>query len=808
VFISNLLCAEGETSTSLVFGTIKHKGEPLPMTAVYLKGTTTGTASNADGKYWLYLNPGKHTLVFQALGFESQTIELNLAVKESLNIDVELKELIVMMDPITVGGSRIGLLRYLPGSVNVVDNKHQELRQLLSNTDAFRHVPGLHTADEDPAGLRTNIGIRGLDPDRSRSQLVLEDGVPVALGPYGEPELYYSPAIERMSGVEILKGNGQILYGPQTIGGVINYLTADPPSESTGNVSINGSEGGFFSGKLHLGNTFGTTGYTFDYLRKQADQLGPLKFRLNDITGKIRIKSGPRSVLSIKWSIYDETSNATYIGLTQPMYEAGSDDFTVLTPHDKLDIRRYALSIQHSHQLSDKLSLRQMAYAYTTIRNWKRQDFSYSPNVSGLTGITWGDPTQAEGAIFMRNSTGNRNRAFEVAGYESRLTYNYTLANLTHQLDVGFRLHTERAFEQRINGRLAEARSGELREDEVRNGRAGSVFAQQKTRFGQQIILTYGIRAERLGYVREIHRLAGKDTLIRGLTRTFVLIPGAGLNYNLNDNAGLFAGIHKGFAPPRIKDAISNSGQDVQLDAETSINTELGFRFFQNGKGLSLTAFHMNFGNQVIPVSESSGGQGAGLVNGGRTTHKGLEANFTYQEQVIRKIQLETGISSTLLKSHFGSDRFVIQKIRKTAPVDTIWVNVKGKRTPYAPEFLASAWMQLTHQNGISAYVSWQVTGKQFTDMLNTVSTQSVFEEAAANPDYRYTAAVANGRIGLIPAYQTLNLRLGFEIPKTNMSFCLNFRNLLNERYIITRRPQGIRVGIDRMIIAGLDWKF
>lgn len=115
LLFSTLAVAEEENKNSLVYGTITHKGESLPMTAVFVKSSNTGTATNADGKYWLYLQPGKHILVFQALGYESQSFELNLAEKESRNIDAELRELVVMMDPVTVSGSRIGLLRYLPG---------------------------------------------------------------------------------------------------------------------------------------------------------------------------------------------------------------------------------------------------------------------------------------------------------------------------------------------------------------------------------------------------------------------------------------------------------------------------------------------------------------------------------------------------------------------------------------------------------------------------------------------------------------------------------------------------------------------
>lgn len=814
LFLSFLLFlkgfAEGNNTpnNSLIYGQIAYKGQAIPMAAVYVKGTSTGTTSDAEGKFWLYLKPGKYTIVFQALGYETQVLEVVLNERDSRDLRVELEELSLMIDPVTISGTRIGLLRYLPGSVSVLDNQKLLALRAVSNTDAFRHVPGVHAVDEDPAGLRTNLAIRGLDPDRSRSQLVLEDGVPVALGPYGEPELYYSPSIDRMSGVEILKGNGQILYGPQTIGGVINYLTADPPSEASGFLSLKGAEGGFFSGRLHFGNTLGNTGYTFDYLRKQADKLGALNFRLNDLNGKIRIKSGLRSVVNIKWSIYDETSNATYVGLTQPMFDEGENDFAILAPNDRLDIRRYALSLQHTMQLSDKLSLRQLAYAYTTKRNWRRQDFAHSASASGLTGVVWGDPSMPEGAIFMRNSTGNRNRAFEVAGFENRITYNYSLANASNQIDAGIRIHTEKALEQRINGKLAEARSGDLREDEMRRGLAGSLFMQQKTRIGEKFAATYGLRAEALNYHREILRVAGKDTLISGLTKNFALIPGAGINYNFNNNAGLFAGIHKGYAPPRIKDAISNSGEDVNLDAEISRNAEIGVRLTHNDLMFTMTAYHMKFDNQVIPVSESSGGQGAGLINGGESVHKGIEANIVYKSNKINDFDLETGISASIMQSRFSTDRFVIYKIRKTAPYDTTLLNINGNSTPYSPSVIASFWAEMAHKSGISAGLSWQFTGRQYTDLMNTESAAEMIAEAAANPDFGYPSAVANGRIGAIPSYQTLNLRVCYIVPKTGIGFSVQVRNLLDERYIVTRRPQGIRIGMPRMIIAGIDWNF
>ncbi len=110
---------------------------------------------------------------------------------------------------ITILESRDGLFARTPGSVSYINQAGINRIAPVSGNEVFKTLPGVHVVDEEGAGLRLNLSVRGLDPDRSRGILVLEDGIPVALAPYGEPEMYYTPAIDRMAGIELLKGSGQ-----------------------------------------------------------------------------------------------------------------------------------------------------------------------------------------------------------------------------------------------------------------------------------------------------------------------------------------------------------------------------------------------------------------------------------------------------------------------------------------------------------------------------------------------------------------------------------------------------------------------
>ncbi|CAN5917024.1 TonB-dependent receptor plug domain-containing protein [soil metagenome] len=698
------------------------------------------------------------------------------------------------MPQVEILGQRDGLFNQIPGSAAYLSSKEIKLVAPVSGNEVFRRVLGLHVVEEEGLGLRTNIGIRGLDPDKSRSVLILEDGVPVALNPYGEPEMYYTPSMDRMAGVEVLKGSGQVLYGPQTIGGVINYITADPPETRSGTVRIRGGQGGFFSGLLGYGNTYGNTGFQVNYLRRQADNVGTTFFRVNDLTGKVKFQLSDRASLGLKLGVYDEFSNATYIGLTQTMYDRGGEDFTLMAPDDNLEVRRYSASLTHRFVVNENLRFTTTAFGYTTTRNWQRQDFSSSASATNKTGVVWGDPAVPGGAIYMRNSTGNRNRQFEVAGLEPRMSLDYSLGNLPNTLDADVRYMYERAFEQRVNGTKKDVKSGALVEDEIRTGYSASAFAQNKFLISEKFSLNAGVRLESFDFAREILRnsfvingkAAVRDTSLIAESSLLQLIPGAGFNLNLNPKSSIFGGIHRGFAPPRVKDAITALGQPLQLDAELSWNTELGTRV-SLGDLLTaeVTAFYMDFSNQVIPVSESSGGTGSGLVNGGRTLHRGLEvgADADFGKMLHSAYSLRLNVNTTLVDARYSGDRFLSVPQRER-------VNIKGNQTPYAPRVLVSSALTFEAPIGLGGRFTGTYTGKQFTDELNTL---------APTPD---------GRIGQLDDFFILDALAYYRLPKLGTTFNLSVKNVTDERYVATRRPQGIRVGLPRFVTAGVEVNF
>lgn len=683
----------------------------------------------------------------------------------------------------TILDKQDGLFTYLPGSVAKVDLVRLQSIQPFTLNEVLRKVPGVHVADEEGVGMRINIGIRGMDPDRSRGVHMMEDGIPVALGPYGENEAYYSPFVDRMAGIEIIKGSGQILYGPQTIGGIINFITADPPEKSRLNVKFMGGSGLNFLGAVTVGQGFKNGGFTLSYIRKQGEQVGPTWYRINDVVGKLVIFPTNKTKLIFKAGFYHELSNATYVGLTQNMWESGDNLFVQMAPDDRMQVLRFSGSLQHEWRINKKLSMNTSVFGYRTSREWRRQEFSSSP-ASNMSGVVWGDSSITGGAVYMRNSTGIQNRYFDVLGAENKFIWSFNTGKIAQRVDAGIRFIYERANEDHMRGAVPNAEVGTPTSNEFRNGYGLAVYAQDKIFLHKKFTATIGVRGEFFWFDRTFNMLNGIDTSLGSNNFVAAVIPGIGLNYKPASWVNIYSGLHRGFAPPRVKDAINTSGVAVQLDAEDSWNVELGARFkVKEFLTAEITGFYMDFVNQVVPQSISSGGSSTALVNGGATRHAGVELAFDYdiaQHAGWKKMNLGIEGGFTYQYTAYAKNRFSVQA------GDTL--NLINNQLPYAPSIMTNVALYFKTSFGLNIRLNGNYVGDQFADDLNLLT------------------PTADGRKGLIPGYFILDANASYNIPKIKTTLRLSVKNLTDQRYIVSRRPTGIKVGLPMLFMAGLEF--
>ncbi len=686
-------------------------------------------------------------------------------------------------------------LESVPGSASVITEEQLKSQRPISGNEALRTLPGVHVRDEEGIGLRPNIGIRGLDPSRGRTLLVLEDGVPIALAPYGEPELYYAPAIDRIERIELVKGSGSVLFGPQTIGGVLNYITHDPPEEFEANAEFRLGELGYLHGQASVGDTVGDFGYRLGVVHQRFEGARNLNLDFTDVTARTRYYLSDTSDVGLKLHFYDESSDATYLGLTTPQLEANPrDNFAV---NDHLPVRRFGLSATHNQLLGDNILLQTTAYGHHITRNWDRQDFDradqgrdYERVISGQgTDITdspedWRDDGSQ---VFFRETMGARNREFYVGGIEPRATMDYTFGSVDNELIVGTRLHGELTNEQRVISQVDDPGDSFVRDDEQRRGVALAGYAQNRFLLMEDALrISPGIRVESFWSSREIFRtrVEGEPTDLdpprENSDHVVGVIPGLGVSYSVSDEITLFSGVHRGFSPPRTKDAVTTDGDLLELDAEFSINYELGVRtHLEDWLAAEIAGFVLDFSNQIIPPAEAAGATGADpevspLVNAGETTQFGVETDVTFDVAALTDLdfRLPLTVAYTWVHAEFG---------------DAWDEAIVGNRLPYAPEHRLSSSLAFSHLIGLSAQVNGLFISEQYTDLTNT--------EEPTN----------DGLAGRIDPYFLLDARVGYTLPNWDATLFVAGKNLTDETYISSRAPRGIQPGAPRQVFVGIS---
>ncbi len=775
--------AEEESPVAATGRVVDASGAPVEGASLRLRRPAdaflvTGT-SGPDGRFSLAGPPGSFELTAEKDGFSVARARIRVPMEAADGVELVLRPG-TFSEELTVVGTRLvgsaESLERFPGSVDVVDERELEVSRVLNVNEALRKATGVNVRDEEGLALRPNIGIRGLNPTRSSKTLLLEDGLFVTYAPYGDNATYYHPPIERFASVEVVKGAGQIGYGPVTVGGVVNYVTPAPPAAPTAGLRLGIGSRDYRSLQAQAGGTWGGTGLLAEYMRRQGDGArDAVHSRVDDANLKAVVSLGPRHTLTLKGNYYGEDSQVTYSGLTLAEWEEDPRQNPFV--NDGFDGRRLGASAHHAWVLGSRAVLATQLYASRFSRDWWRQSSN-----SGQRPNDRLDPA-CGGMENLLTTCGNegRLRDYDHYGVEPRLRAALPLLGRQSELEAGIRLHAETQERRQENGDAPLARSGRLVEDNRRENRALAGFVQDRLRLGD-FTLSAGVRFEAIGYGRT-NRLANGGTGASGETSLTQWVPGLGLAWAPSAALNVFGGVHRGFAPPRTEDVISPTGGVVDLEAELSWNYELGLRALPApGLRLDATAFLNDYENQVVPAS-LAGGVGAALTNGGETLHAGLELGARLDTGTLTGSRHNVFLRAAL--TFLPLARFEGARLSSVPGFGD--VSVSGNRLPYAPERLLTVAIGYAHPRGLTAQVEAVHTGEQYADDLNSV------------------ASSADGQRGLVPAQTICNVAVSWDLRR--LSVYVTAKNLFDE-IDLADRARGMIPGPPRLVQVGLSTRF
>jgi Fe(3+) dicitrate transport protein len=730
------------------------------------------------------LAPGSYRLRATRQGFALVDQEVSVGAGASNNVELTLQAASLAEAVVVTSSSIAGIpevIERIPGSVEVLERETLELSRVFTSSEALRKVSGVNVRDEEGFGLRPNIGIRGLNPTRSTKVLLLEDGVPLTYAPYGDNASYYHPPIDRFESVEVLKGSGQILYGPQTVGGVVNYITRTPPDKTSGSLTLVGGNRDYFNGHANFGGTFGNTGLIFDLTRKQGEGARDQhRTGLSDFNFKSVTALGSRQALTSKFNFYRERSQVSYSGLTEAEYAANPRANPFF--NDRFYGDRFGASATHAVVFNANATLTTTLYGSYFRRHWWRQSSNSAQRPNRLRV----DP-DCRSFVDLNTTCGNegRLRTYYFFGVEPHLNVRHKLFGVRSETDFGLRAHYETQERLQKNGDLPNSRDGVLAEDNQRRNGAYSGFVQNRFLF-EKFTVTPGVRVEHIEFERT-NRLANAGSGVSGRTALTQVIPGLGVSYHPAARFTVFAGVHRGFAPPRTEDIINNTtGGSIELDPELSWNYEAGLRAAPHrGLRFEATLFRMDYENQIVPAT-LAGGVGSALTNAGSTLHQGAELTGRVDSGTLTgsRHNFYLRVAYTFLPTaKFTGTRF-------SSVAGFTSVQITGNRLPYAPENLLNVNLGYSHPSGVDALVEGVYVGRQFGDDLNL----------RASPR-------ADGQLGPLPGYAVWNATVNYNVEQLRSTFFVTTKNLFDRTYIVDR-SRGILPSSPRLVQAGLKFRF
>ncbi|WP_431128249.1 TonB-dependent receptor family protein [Flagellimonas flava] len=686
------------------------------------------------------------------------------------------------------------------GSASYISAKELSKFNYNDINRTLKSVPGVNVYEEDGFGLRPNISLRGTSPERSAKINLMEDGVLIAPAPYSAPAAYYFPTIGRMQAVEILKGSSQIQYGPNTTGGAINLISAQIPETLSGSAILSAGNYNSRNTEITIGDSYENFGFVSQYFNYNSDGFkildggGNTGFDKSDYLAKFKLQTSKDAkiyqAILFKFQFSEETSNETYLGLTEADFNANPYKRYRASSEDVMSAEHQQYQLTHLIKPSSFLSITTTGYINRFKRNWYKLDDVDLGERIGISNVVSDSGTYASEYTALLGNEDTpadvfgikaNNRKYNSKGIQSTARA-YWGTDWFQSLELGIKYHEDDEDRFQWEDRYAFQDNELVRTTVGEKGAEGNRIAFSKawaTYFLyklslENLTLTPGLRYEnielgRLDYGGNDPNRLGAD-LSKRANIVNVWIPGMGANYNFSNDWSIFGGVHKGFSPPG-----SQEGQEP----EESVNYELGSRFNYKGLQGEVIGFYNDYKNLLGSDLAATGGTGTlDQFNAGEVRVSGLEIQMNYNplNEITKKFRLPLLISYTYTDTEFLNSF--------ESDTDIFGEVTAGDEIPYIAKHQLNLNIALEHKKfDLSA-------GARYTSAIRTQA--------------------GNGSItGPFRVDSNLVIDVsGRYFYNRNFTLSANIINLLDETYAVARVPAGLRPGHPFGINAGLQFSF
>lgn len=609
--------------------------------------------------------------------------------------------------------------------------------------------------------------------------LYLEDGLPIRpLGVFNHNALLEINQFN-LQNIEVIKGPVLSLYGPEAVGGTINFISVKP--------SVNP--------EFKLGIQTDNYGYR-NFQAFGSATIGKFSFAIAGVTSEqknswLTFSDYSKNNLNAKFQ-YDFTEKLRLISTT--FYGEYYSDMTGSVNEQDFNNRTYKSTTDFTYRKSDALRTR-----LTLENDWNSKSHSFltvyhRDNKLGQNpsyGIRWNptpsatnDPKKATGEI---NS--NDFKSYGIVAQHTQefdflkskivagATYDRSPNDyFSHQIKLqanlnpgGMTVNNYQILEVRPDLRISNYNAT------IYNN---SGYLQYSFQPIQKVIFTTGGRYDyiKIDYINNINTTAGAKTYDQFTFK-------AGINYNPLSNLGVYANYSQGFSPPSVttlfrpKPGVTPVQFYTDLEPANFSNYEIGgyTSLIKNKLSIDFAVYFLDGRNELLSIRQPD--NSTDTQSAGKTSHKGIELGLQFKPSS----QLAFRLGGTYSKHEFID--FTVSR-RATDPVKEL----DGFEMPSAPRWIANS--------EINYYPKWF---PNFRSALECQYVSSWFQNQINTFSYA--------------GYTIFNARLGYQYKQVEI-----FTNIMNltDKLYTTNATRGnapadqatFTAAAPRIFMMGLQYNF
>ena len=676
--------------------------EPLPGVTLSWADGKSGVVTDVNGHFSLTTTPAKISI--SAVGYRRQEV----ALTPGQPLRIALEPAVEDLQTVVVTGNREAALRTeTPIAISKLSSKLINETKPTSIYEVINKTPGVLMVNLN--NEQHMMAIR--QPMTTNAYfLYMEDGVPIRpMGVFNHNALLEMNQFT-VSSIEVVKGPVSSIYGPEAVGGAVNFITQRPTAVPTARVGIQFDQWGYKRLQFGAGARTGKFGiYVGGFVSKQRNSwLASSDYDKSSYFTRLEYAFTPRTRLTGTLS-YNDYSSQTSGSVDSTAFFARQYVSTTDFTYRKTFSLRSRLTLEHDWQNGSQ------SFITAFLRN---NSVGQNPAYS----IRW--TTGSATATGQINSNDFKSYGF-IAQHTQRLSF------LNSKLIVGATLdlspNTYYAYQTDLSAELRADKKSVLKYTQLRE-RPDSQLANYQADIHNtaayvqydfeplpKLRLSAGLRYDRMAfdYTNALDKSTGSKDYSQAT-------PKIGVTYDLGNGKGLYANYAKGFAPPALtaiflKRTTPTASGDLfyyNLQPAKFDNMEIGgwASLLNNKVYVDAALYQMNGTNELLSIRQPD--NSTDYQSAGKTLHRGVELGVTYRP-------------SKQVFFRFGGTHAVHQFVEFTLSqkASDVVQNVNGKDMPSAPRTLWNteisyypAWFK-----NFRTSVEWQHVSGWYQNQINTV---------------------------------------------------------------------------------------